>query len=368
MWFTSWLRNGSWRRPPRGGTPPRLAATRFRPRLEALEDRWLPSQIGLTVSSLADSGPGTLRAAILTADAGSQADKFTIGFTVSGTVVLQSPLPDLNNSITIQGPGASSLTVERAAGASFASAIITVDADQAARLSKLTIANGDDGGIANNGTLTVNRCTIFGNFGSNGGGISNFGTLTVRNSLLAANSVSHDGGGIWNTGILEVSNSILSGNVANEDAGGAIFNFAGRLTVRASTISDNSAAVGGGVYNQVFGSATIQQSSTLSGNSAEDGGGIVNAGTLTVRDSTLCGNSVSDRGGGIENFGTTTLRNSTLLGNTAGSAGGGVENAASGTLAVNDSTVLNNVAPLGADLDNLGALTLKDSTVGVISP
>jgi hypothetical protein len=41
---------------------------------------------------------------------------------------------------------------------------------------------------------------------------------------------------------------------------------------------------------------------------------------------------------------------------------------ASGTLAVKDSTVLNNVAPLGADLYNLGALTLDDNTVGVLGP
>jgi hypothetical protein len=45
------------------------------------------------------------------------------GFSVTGTIDLQSPLPDLNNSIAIQGPGASRLTVERAAGFSFASAI-----------------------------------------------------------------------------------------------------------------------------------------------------------------------------------------------------------------------------------------------------
>jgi hypothetical protein len=48
--------------------------------LEGLEDRCVPAQVSLTVSSLADAGPGTLRAAILTADAGSHSDKFTIGF------------------------------------------------------------------------------------------------------------------------------------------------------------------------------------------------------------------------------------------------------------------------------------------------
>jgi hypothetical protein len=57
-----------------------------------------------------------------------------------------------------------------------------------------------------------------------------------------------------------------------------------------------------------------------------------------------------------------------LSANIAASAGGGIFNGASGTLAVKDSTVLSNVAPLGADLYNLGALTLDDSTVGVIGP
>jgi hypothetical protein len=66
--------------------------------------------------------------------------------------------------------------------------------------------------------------------------------------------------------------------------------------------------------------------------------------------------------------GTATLQECTLPANTAGSAGGGLFNGSSGALAVKDSTVLNNVAPLGADLDNLGVLTLDDSTVGVLGP
>jgi hypothetical protein len=57
---------------------------------EALDDRLVPVQVSLTVNSLADSGPGSLRAAILTADAGKASDKFAIGFTVSGTIDLQN--------------------------------------------------------------------------------------------------------------------------------------------------------------------------------------------------------------------------------------------------------------------------------------
>jgi hypothetical protein len=47
------------RSPNRGSKPraDRRPTPRFRPRLEGLEDRWLPSLIGLTVTSLADFGP-----------------------------------------------------------------------------------------------------------------------------------------------------------------------------------------------------------------------------------------------------------------------------------------------------------------------
>jgi hypothetical protein len=411
-----------------GRTGRRRPALRARPRLEPLEDRWLPSQIGLTVSSLADAGTGSLRAAVLTANAGSQKDQFTIGFAVKGTIDLQTPLPDLNNNISIQGPGAGSLTVERAAGASFASAVVAVAAGQTASLSGLTIAKGNDGGIFNdNGTLTVSGCTISGNSSTvggfpllgYGGGILNFGSLTVsgctisRNSALrgggilnastmtvsgctiSGNSASGDGGGIVNLDALTVSGCTVSGNSAT--AGGGISNDNGgakqALTVSGSTVCGNSATVGGGIFNRPFGTLLVSNNSTLSGNTASDGGGLWNdgaatlqdstlsgntategggiynqfSGTLTVQGSTLTGNTAGDSGGGLYNLGTATLQGSTLSGNTA-TEGGGIFNGASATLAVKDSTVLGNTAPGGADLYNIGALTLDDSTVGVIGP
>jgi predicted outer membrane repeat protein len=491
MWFSSWFAkrqhsttSGRRRTSPR----PRPSC---RPRLEALEDRWLPSQIGLTVTSLADSGPGTLRAAILTADAGSHSDKFTIGFAVTGTIDLQSPLPDLNNTIAVQGPGANRLTVERAAGYSFSSAIVTVDAGQTASLSGLTVANGNAGGIVNDGTLTVSGCTISGNSVPNvvalsggGGGILNYlgtltvsgstvsnntarfgggiynvvGTLTVSGSTISGNSAAANGGGILDEGSspTTISNSTISGNSAPPEGGGISFegvgftlsgttvsgntgglgggifdNAIGSNTVSACTISGNTGALGGGIWTNAntigqgltvsgstlsgnsatgglfggipvpgaggaiygFGALTVASStftdnsayeggaidfpggavtvrdSVFNGNSATDGGGIYFAsGTLDVRGSTFSGNTASDSGGAIYNLGAATVQASTLSGNIAGSAGGGLFNAASGTLAVKDSTVLNNVAPLGADLYNLGAATLNDSTVGVIGP
>ena len=405
MRFPTWLRNrlrtdAGGRRRGHGAAHPRATV---RPRVEALEGRRLLSQINLTVSSLADAGPGTLRAAILAADVGKPSDKFTIGVSVTGTIDLQSPLPDLNNTIAIQGPGASSLTVERAAGASFSSAIVTVDPGQTASLSGLTIANGDDGGIANyGGTLTVSGCTISGNSGLHfgfvdGGGIDNAatGTLTVSGCIISGNSA-FNGGGIWNAGTLTISTSMLSGNGAS-DVGGGILNY-GTLTVTASTVSGNSAAVGGGIDN--LGSATVQQGSTLSGNSAGSGGAIVNGGTLTVSGSTLSGNSApgfnlggvhspgkgggifnliegtlkvsnystlsgnsADSGGGLFNAGAATLQDSTLSGNTA-TEGGGIDNYVTGTLTVQDSSLSGNTAgDSGGGLYNLCTATVQQSSL-----
>jgi hypothetical protein len=378
MSFISWLRNRTSSRAPRSRTPHPPATGRFRPRLEALEDRWLPAQTGLTVTSLADSGLGTLRAAIQAADAGSHSDKFTIGFSVTGTINLQSPLPDLNNTIAIQGPGATSLTVERAAGASFASAIITVDLGQTASLSRLTVANGNAGGIANNGTLTVANSWVLNNVAGAGGGIVNFGILTVSGSTVCGNAATFAGGGMFNNGGATVAGCLFSGNSAGLNGGG-IDNFQeGVLTVRDSIFSGNSSTVGGGIANggalTVGGGAFTCNSATGSTNAGfflpGEGGAICNFpfATQDVRSSTFSGNSASDSGGGLYNLGTATLQECSLSKNIAGSAGGGIFNGASGTLAVKDSTVLNNVAPLGADLYNLGALTLDDSTVGEIGP
>jgi hypothetical protein len=73
------------------------------------------------------------------------------------------------------------------------------------------------GGINNNGTLTLNECTLYGNSTQSaaGGGIYNgyAGTLTLNQCTLSGNS-SHFGGGIANYDVTLIFNSIVAGNSA----------------------------------------------------------------------------------------------------------------------------------------------------------
>ena len=57
------------------------------------------------------TGTGTLRQAIVDANANPGAD--TITFTATGTILLANALPNLSDDVDISGPGANALTVKR---------------------------------------------------------------------------------------------------------------------------------------------------------------------------------------------------------------------------------------------------------------
>ena len=227
----------------------------------------------IPVTNTSDSGAGSLRAAITTANADTGD---TINITATGTITLLSALPAIAADMTITGPGATSLTVS-GNNSTTVGTIFTINSGTVS-ISGLTIANGNSnavnagGGILNDGTLTVNNCTIAGNSGigtgNEGGGITNFGTLTVSSSTFSGNSGSQ-GGGIFNgqTNALTVVNSTFSGNSVTTKGGG-IYNYpGGTLTVTNSTISANSAGEdGGGV--ETNGTTTTITNSIVAGNTA----------------------------------------------------------------------------------------------------
>lgn len=137
------------------------------------------------------------------------------------------------------------------------------------------------GGINNNGTLVVERSIISGNRAEdNAGGISNSGTLTIRNSAIinniayagASEVIEGGGGGILNGagGNLIVVNTTISGNrtaspeqldenglpIGPGDGGGGLLN-RGRARIINSTIVNNFAQVGSGVYSETTEANTI---------------------------------------------------------------------------------------------------------------
>src|SRR5262249_30624981 len=86
---------------------PVLRRRGFLPRLEGLEDRTVPST--LTVTNNLDSGSGSLRYAITHAHDGD-----TIAFApglAGQTIALTSDELAIKNSVDIEGPGASLLTI-----------------------------------------------------------------------------------------------------------------------------------------------------------------------------------------------------------------------------------------------------------------
>jgi hypothetical protein len=268
MWLTSWLHN---RTPARNPKPRANRPTAFRPRLEALEGRDVPSTLTVT-NNLDDGSKGSLRYEIASAH-----NKDTIVFdpSLNGHTItlIRGELLLTDSGLKIKGPGANLLAVS----GGHTSRVFEVAGNVMTAISGLTITNGSSdygGAILNGGVLTLTGCTMSGN-----------------NALL-------DGGAIYNSGSLTLAGCTVSGNSA-ADSGGGIYNpFATNLTLNGCTLSNNTAAVdGGGLYNG--GGATVS-GCTVSGNSAGSyafsGGGIYNDPygarlTLTVSNSHFSSNT-----------------------------------------------------------------------------
>lgn len=296
------------------------------------------------VASVDDSGPGTLRDAIVNQTCDTVTFDASI---VPGTINLTGGQLTIGRSLTITGPGPNSLTVQRQSASSFR--VFEVLAPNTVAISGLTIANG---------------------LAAYGGGISNRGTLTVTNSTFSGNSVDTQfgsGGGIWNNigATLTVDGTTFLNNGNSICIGGGIYNFFGQVEVRSSTFSGNSAGQGGGIDNQggsgQSGTLTVINSTFVNNSTVNAGGGIVTSAPLTVTNSTFYGNAAGF-GGGIANTGgpTPTVLN-TIIANSAGGNCGGAIADGGGNLS-SDGTCpatfkFSNTDPMLGPLDNNGGTT-----------
>jgi CSLREA domain-containing protein len=219
-----------------------------------------------------DASPGgaggfcTLRAAIEEANTDAQSDTITISNGVSGNITLTLGQLTITHDLSIQGPGARTLTVS----GNDVSRVFFIDAGDNptidVNIKGIKISEGIadlGGGIYNRDTLTLTKSTVSGNAATavsgdtasgQGGGIFNSGTLTLRNTTVNGNAADRNGGGIDNIGTLTLTNSTVSNNTATNNTpytfdggGGILTNF--KATLKNSTISGNTANNGGGIYH-----------------------------------------------------------------------------------------------------------------------
>ncbi|HVA51251.1 MAG TPA: FG-GAP-like repeat-containing protein, partial [Pirellulales bacterium] len=273
-------------------------------RIEPLEERRLLA-VDMVTSNLDDGGAGTLRSVIAAAASGDTI-QFDSGIT---QIDLTQGQIEINKDLTIQGLGASSLTIDQTT--SGGARVFQIEATDANNnpvdisVSDLTVTGGDaqggypadlGGGIDNYGSLAVTTTTISGNSAAAGGGIFNESgaTLTLTDSTVSNNSATEHGGGIDNDSgaAAAVTASTIVGNSATGDAGGIFDNTGGSLSVIDSTFTGNSGSLGGAIYNA--GTTTVTYS-TLSGNPATQGGGIDNlsGATANVANTILAGNAAT---------------------------------------------------------------------------
>ena len=181
------------------------------------------------MTASADSGPGSLRQAIVAANANPGADLIRIsGF--AGVLVVDTPLPDLTDDVSVDGlddgqtlliQPSSDFRIFNIAGANVTLANLEFENGKAARGG--AVQNGAGRLILLNARFSNNSAT--GTAAGDGGAIYSSGPVVARNCSFGGNSApgaSGSGGAILMNGAsLEVRGGQLSSSFANR-AGGAI--------------------------------------------------------------------------------------------------------------------------------------------------
>lgn len=204
-------------------------------------------------------------------------------------------------------------------------------------------------------TITDNTCT------NHGGGVYSYSyaSLSIADSDISRNISSGNGAGVWFEAdndtnrakqALTIKGSIIDSNTSGGNGGG-VYTQAKIFTIGASetqtdsegkpirsSVSNNTAKIGGGIYQtQKMNESRLEISDTsINGNTANNGnGGGIYAGvrTLTATLSEFSRNTATGDGGGVwfdindntaRDAMSLTVEGCTLDGNTSGSNGGGI--------------------------------------------
>jgi predicted outer membrane repeat protein len=329
-----------------------------------------PGVLGIiTVTSLADSGAGSLREAIATANSGD-----TIQFDsnlANSTITLTSGQIDINKNLIIDGSNSAGLTISGNNASRVFDLRWTPDFQPTnLTLKNLTIANGQTTGIGKAGagagirtdqqtTLNVENVQFNNNKASGlGGGAIYSGyrsKLTIINSKFDSNDssqalddnsqLSEHGGGallIWSDSQATIQKTTFTNNKGIN--GGAINNLLSQLAIEQSTFLNNNSTPGL-TANHGYGGAIYTD-----GASPNDG---INPGTIRISKSRFEGNQGAGQGGALFLFmyppdtaivEESSILNNKVIKNAKGDALGGGLRAGNGQLTITKTTLANNIA------------------------
>ncbi|MBX7105661.1 MAG: right-handed parallel beta-helix repeat-containing protein, partial [Gemmataceae bacterium] len=299
----------------------------------------------LLVTDADDTGPGSLRYALLAANgfdntygvSGHETITFDAAFfAVSRTITLTSGALSVADGVTLVGPGAG---------------LLTVDGGHADRVFDVVTPGLSDRKVDLSGVRITGGST------SGGGGGVHVGDATK----LTLSDV-----------LIDHCQSTLTGG------GGVSLDYAAELTLRNCAVSDCSGFSGGAIAVNKGGTLMLENLSlcnnqaTLAGGGAVAFAGAALSDLVGVRNSTISGNTSAGQGGGIflSSFtGTLQVDNSTIVKNSAKSgSGGGIGQSASttGTMVINSTIVSGNSAATAPDISSPNAVSLNFSALGAI--
>jgi hypothetical protein len=154
--------------------------------------------------------------------------------------------------------------------------------------------------------------------------------VNLQNALVTGNTASVDGGGVEvDCGTLNATASTISNNTADHGGGIYVDGCGATINVTNSTVANNTAVFNGGGID-VFCSTVNLTGATFSHNTVTDGSGggldVLDGSTLIATASSIISNTASGDGGGINaNDSFVTLTSTSLNWNTAAFYGGGIE-------------------------------------------
>ena len=354
----------------------------------------------LEVDSLADDGPGSLRAAVDKANTNVNViDTIVFAKDLSGTItlttgeiaVLDTLIIDASDAggVEVSGNGASRifnvqdahLTIRRLqlinghSGGGGGGAVLLGGGDLVLVDAGIADSSSDGigGGVQTSGSVTVRGGELKANSSQYGGAINAGSVLIEDGAVIRDNSASFGGGGIYVPEGLIVRDSFLIDNTActepgaYPDGGGGAVALFEPVTISGSVISGNSCAnrTGGGLH--VYEGATLDISNTVfDGNSAQRGGGLAVSDLMVTIDGTTFRQNTATISGGAFSALTApaTITDSVFGGNETGSGAGGAIRVNS-DLSITESTLTDNDAGSeGGAIDvSSSELTLTDSTL-----